>query len=159
MQPTRKTSKKRLRYRAALSLVQRASGSNDPAISYDAHDQSESPLDCVYLLHFASQVRGKQHYLGVTTCERSALRMREHANGRGSSFTRHMMRNTAGFYLARMWIGNGYELEAKIKRTGHLSSYCPICRLPSLIDKIGFSFFEPTIPVATWAPFAKGTPT
>lgn len=150
MQPARTTSRKQRRYRAALRRVQVASQCNDPPIAYDDQTTTQERHDCVYLLHFAKALNGKQHYLGVTSAERISARMQEHSNGRGAAFTRRMMQVSEGFYLARLWIGEGYALEAKIKRTGHLSSYCPICRIPSVIDSVGFSFFRSTIPPATW---------
>lgn len=159
MRPARTTSRRQRRYRAALRRVQTASNCCDPPIVYDDGVAAPPRHDCVYLLHFKTPLHGKRHYLGVTSAERITARMQEHSNGRGAVFTRRMMQVSDGFYLARLWIGEGYDLEAKIKRTGHLSSYCPICRLPSAIDDIGFSFFRSTIPPANWKGISVEQPT
>lgn len=81
----------------------------------------------VYLLHFSMPDGGSRHYVGITRAGRLPARMREHAAGIGSRFTRAMLATGATFVVARTWAVFDPLRERAIKRSGHFKEKCPVC--------------------------------
>ena len=90
-------------------------------------------MPTVYLIHFERPYvakTGKQqkkagHYLGWTiNLER---RMTLHRTGQGAKLLRVCKENRIGWSIARIWEGEGRELEVKLKRSGHFARRCPCC--------------------------------
>lgn len=87
----------------------------------------EGPL-AVYLLHFEQPVRGKRHYVGITTAERLGARMIEHTTGRGAKLTSSACRLGVGWRLAHVWRTAQPALEATLERLKEQPQTCPVCR-------------------------------
>lgn len=83
----------------------------------------------VYLLHFPIPYRGRHHYIGACYQERLATRMNEHAQGRGSQFTRSLARLNHTFTLARVWFDTTWDFETEAKRKRLHTSACTICNI------------------------------
>ena len=89
----------------------------------------------IYLLH--SNVRlgtpgrgGAQHYLGLCLDSRLEQRMVDHLRNRNSAkIVQAYLERGATLTLARTWPEGTQALERYLKRQGHISDLCPVCRL------------------------------
>ena len=78
-----------------------------------------------YLLHFATPVLGKQHYLGWTVdLDR---RMRVHLAGRGARLVKQALKADVGVELVRVWSAADRKQERALKKHRAPKSYCPRC--------------------------------
>lgn len=82
----------------------------------------------LYLLHFDTPLKGKQHYLGICLTDRIRTRLLEHAHGVGSPFTRELAKINSEFYCVRLWHNATYEKEKRRKMSANLKRSCPLCR-------------------------------
>jgi hypothetical protein len=87
----------------------------------------------VYLLHSDTPVGNyrhtARHYVGYCTLDTLGQRMGQHANGTGAKIVRAFMEVGACVYLVRIWTEGTRATERRLKRVGHLSLYCPVCRV------------------------------
>jgi predicted GIY-YIG superfamily endonuclease len=96
-----------------------------------------------YLLHFEKPINGAQHYLGACAPGNLERRLQRHSSGQGASLTRRAGDLGIGFYLARQWDDGDFELERKLKTTGHYRKHCPICTGPFWPPFIGQTYYAP----------------
>lgn len=84
-----------------------------------------APVDA-YLLHFERPYHHAQHYLGSS--KNLPLRLVLHSRGQSRVGLLQAVRAAGiAWTVARVWYGNGRELEQKFKRAGHNRDLCPIC--------------------------------
>lgn len=92
-----------------------------------------STIGTVYLLHFASPVNGKKHYVGFT----QNLNNRLHAHGDGifgCNMTRSAVKKGVRVTLGKSWLGVTPEHEQKLKKEKNLKRHCSACNgEPSII--------------------------
>lgn len=65
--------------------------------------------------------------MGQCKTERLPVRMDEHRRGAGAAITRAAAERGIGFYLVRLWPGQGISLERRLKIRGHFNRHCPVC--------------------------------
>lgn len=91
----------------------------------------------IYLLHSTVPLGGQgragaRHYLGSCLEDRLELRMFEHLTGKsGVKIVHAYLEAGATLILARTWPDGSRALERYLKRMGHFSDLCPICRRES----------------------------
>lgn len=81
----------------------------------------------LYLLHFDPPLKHAQHYLGWTTPERLAHRLRQHSIGRGARLVDEALRHGCLVRLARLWEDGTPTEERRLKRFAKLKTLCPLC--------------------------------
>ncbi len=79
----------------------------------------------VYLIHFDRPYRHARHYIGYT--ENLEQRLEAHRAGHGSRLIQVVREHGIGWRVARTW-DRGRDYERVLKRVGHASRYCPICK-------------------------------
>ena len=87
----------------------------------------------VYLLHFASPVNGKRHYVGFT--QNLVKRLHDHSGGiLGCELTNTAVKNGIPVLLGKTWTGVAPEYEQKLKAEKNLKRHCSACNgAPSMI--------------------------
>ena len=90
----------------------------------------ETDLNCqgVYLIHMDDKLTlGAQHYIGWST--NMAARTKSHRNGTSRSrFMAEVRRRGINWRVVKVWKGEDYNLEHKLKHNGHYDKLCPTCR-------------------------------
>lgn len=83
----------------------------------------------VYLIHFHRPYKHARHYLG--SCNNLAVRLDEHARGRGARILKVIIDAGIEYDVVRVWTTRSHKaarnLEKKFKRAQHNTRYCPIC--------------------------------
>lgn len=88
----------------------------------------------IYLLHSTVPLHragtvAVQHYLGYCDDDRLDLRLAEHRSGRSKvAIVRAFNEKGADLVLVKTWPGGTQALERYLKRNGHISKHCPLCR-------------------------------
>src|SRR5690349_15538335 len=86
----------------------------------------------LYLLHLEPRYRHAGHYLGFTEEPDVTRRVAEHLAGgaKASPLIKAAMQVGCRVTIARTWTGQGADRtrERRIKNTGTIPNYCPICR-------------------------------
>lgn len=82
----------------------------------------------VYLIHFEQPFRHARHYMGWTPDGRLEARLRKHASGHGARLLRAVGLAGIAWSCVRVWASLDRHDEARLKRAGGLSRYCPVCR-------------------------------
>ena len=87
----------------------------------------------VYLLHFASPVNGKRHYVGFT--QNLVRRLNEHGGGiLGCNMTRAAVKKGVRVLLGNKWENVAPEHELKLKTEKNLKRHCSSCNgAPSIV--------------------------
>lgn len=91
----------------------------------------------IYLIHSSVTIGGSgragaRHYVGLTKEERLNTRMMEHLSGRSKvGVIKAFLENGGALTLVRTWPDGGPALEKYLKKSGHFSDLCPICRQES----------------------------
>ena len=82
----------------------------------------------LYLLHLEPPYLHAKHYLGYSSSIR--LRVLEHAAGgaKASPLIRAQLAAGGRFWLVRVWPRGDQTLERRLKRSGHVARFCPLCR-------------------------------
>jgi hypothetical protein len=89
-----------------------------------------TPQGTTYLLHFEAPISPAhtcQHYLGWTPGP-VAVRLAEHAAGRGARLTQVALERGIGWRLVRTWAGETRQDERRRKKGAHGARLCPECR-------------------------------
>jgi len=81
----------------------------------------------IYLIHIDPPVSHAKHYLGWTTPERLAVRLRHHEQGKGARLLLAALERGALVRLVRLWRDGSILEERRIKRTSRLAVHCPVC--------------------------------
>lgn len=94
---------------------------------YPQHATTDSGI---YLLHLDSPLGNErhqaQHYVGWA--RNIQLRLKTHAAGRGSHFTRAAVERGIGWRVARVWCGADRTAERRVKASGRsFADFCPVC--------------------------------
>ena len=92
--------------------------------------------DGLYLLHLEPRYLHAGHYLGYA--DDIARRVREHVRGpksKSSPLVRAAVAAGSSVTLERVWLGEGRELERRLKKQGGLSRHCPTCRSAGVYHK------------------------
>ena len=91
---------------------------------------SEEPRDLwfqgCYLLHFASLVRGQQHYVGFASNIQE--RFEQHLRGEGSQLTRLVLDAQVAIKVGRVWADGTPDLEKRLKQHKNLKRLCFHCQ-------------------------------
>ena len=87
----------------------------------------------VYLLHFDRLYAHARHYIGWTS--NLAVRLVEHAAGRGARLLAVISVQGIGWQLARTWTGTR-RLERALKRQGGAARRCPLCGITPVSPRI-----------------------
>lgn len=82
----------------------------------------------VYLIHFHSRYRHAGHYVGWTEEDNLDARIEEHRRGNGARLMAVVREAGIDWEVARVWPGYTRKDERRIKNSGHIPRYCPICR-------------------------------
>lgn len=94
----------------------------------------------VYILHFKKGINHElskkygdsKHYVGCS--ENIYRRVGQHRDGTGSVITKYLLKEGVDFFVAAMFPGETYAVEAMITKLG-ATSFCPICRAESIQKK------------------------
>ena len=84
--------------------------------------------DGLYLFHLEPRYRHAGHRLGWSTNVRQRVEQHLAAGPRSSPLIRAQLAAGGQAVVVRVWIGGDRTLEARLKRGGGLSRYCPVCR-------------------------------
>lgn len=86
----------------------------------------------LYLLHFERRYRHAQHYLGYAVgTGRGRKYARDQAEGRAIGAHELVMAaqwDGIEIEVADVWVGEGRELQRRLRAQGGLSRHCRICR-------------------------------
>jgi predicted GIY-YIG superfamily endonuclease len=103
----------------------------------------------LYLLHFKKPYWNKcQHYVGITkfTAEERCAVHRGNKEGRPSKLVQYALRNGNDFVVAHVEKFNSdseaRQREKQIKRNGHFSKLCPVCRHEEIHRRFRQEFFD-----------------
>jgi hypothetical protein len=81
----------------------------------------------IYLLHFDEPYKHAAHYLGYVKKDIDQ-RLESHTNNPDVRLLQVIKEAGIGFSLARVWNNVSRKEERRLKNTGGMSRYCPICQ-------------------------------
>ena len=93
-------------------------------------------IGTVYLIHFASKVNGKLHYVGFTR-GRPQARLQKHLDleGSGAQLIQAAAKKNVDCHVARTWPLETCDLEKKLKNEKNLKRHCPACQETGLVPR------------------------
>lgn len=83
-------------------------------------------MGCVYLIHFERPFKHARHYVGYA--DHLEERLKHHKSGNGANLMRIVTEAGIPWEVVRIWEDATRDDERKIKNTGHVPHYCPVCR-------------------------------
>ena len=91
--------------------------------------QSLSQLEkgTVYLIHLDKLYGNQLHYLGWSSTNSLAQRIRRHRLNEGARFLRCVNEAKIGWRVVRIWPGMTTVDERKMKKSNQLKRLCPVC--------------------------------
>jgi len=87
---------------------------------------------CVYLLHLVEPFQHARHYVGSTESLLRRMHVHRRALSDSCAFMRAVAEAGIAWSLARVWPGEGPDLEYRIKRSSNVARRCPVCRRGAL---------------------------